>query len=1120
MKKTLTVLIVIILFSSTLSAQIKLNKLDTYETGIFDEGAAEIGAYDVGSDRFFFTNAEENTVVVLDMSDPHNIEFVTKIDMDVWGGGVNSVAAYDGLFAVAVEADDKQEDGYVVLFDAGGVALNAVKAGALPDMVTFTPDGKYLLAANEGEPDDDYEIDPEGSVSIIPISEDNIYSLSDADVTHVTFEGITLPDDPSIRIFGPNATVAQDLEPEYIAVSSDSKTAFVSCQENNAVIKIDIETGTVISIHGLGFKNHMAFKNKLDASNRDDMINLANWPVMGIYMPDAITTFHMFGEDFILSANEGDSRDYDGYSEEERVEDLILDPEAFPNAQELQAEENLGRLHITTSMGDTDNDGDFDELYSYGARSFSIWSANDLSLVYDSGDEFERIIAERYPEHFNSNNDDNDSFDSRSDDKGPEPEAVTVGEIDNRYYAFIGLERMGGIMIYEITDPDRVHFVGYQLDRDFTGDAEEGTAGDLAPENIVFIPADDSPTERDLLVVTSEVSGTVTTYEITEDIQLTHNIIVGGVSEDKANFWVRLNASADVEVELEGYDNEGQLILARTNRYYASPQNDYTVVLHAENLLPNTQYAYRVVLNEGQPNKTIIDDVPRSFKTFPRKGEKANFTFAFGSCQQSGSLLPSDTPPGNVFHEVLRHAPDLFLQLGDWGYPDTTDVTPIDNNFYSADKQKVIDSYLHRYQKNYPMEKIFRNMPIDYVWDDHDYMNDNASALTSSFFIPVRPNPFGDDFVAMEIPNPEGARENSIETYKEYFPGYPLENESRGIYHKFSYGNVDFFALDLRAQRDGSMNAVVFQEGLGRWTFSPPEGHSILGRNDAPGTGQSQLDWFLQELQNSDADWKFIVSSVPFNVGQRQAIELGVQLQDQVVAVPGIPEGSTAIFATMEFADKWAGYPEDVEAVLGFIEQNNIENVVVLSGDSHNAAIDDGENAGLPEIMAGGLEITNSKIAATFEQFGVSIWNQGGQGLSTPEFNNAFGKVTVFEADSVQLELIDEFGTKFAGYTLVNGGVTSTGEYDAVVNEYELRQNYPNPFNPATTIAYSIPEAGQVTLKVFNMLGQEVTTLVNQEVTAGSHQVKFDASNLASGIYFYQIKAGNFVQTKKLMLLK
>lgn len=380
-------------------------------------------------------------------------------------------------------------------------------------MVTFTPDGNWLLCANEGEPNDDYSIDPEGSIGVIDISMGPA-AATQSDVRLARFTAFNEADlDGSVRIFGPGATVAQDLEPEYIAVSADSRYAYVTLQENNAIAAVDILDAKVFAIAGLGFKNHLRPGFGLDASDRDGVINIANWPVRGMFLPDAITSFMIDGQEYLLTANEGDAREYDTFVEEERIKDLTLDPVAFPDAAALQEDGAIGRLAATTVSGDTDGDGDFDELYVFGGRSVTLLTT-DGRRVWDSGDALERIVANFEPAEFNSNNDENGSFDSRSDAKGPEPEAVITAEIDGRTYAFIGLERQSAIVVLDLTTPTQPRFTAYLSSRDFTGDAELGTAGDLGPEGLLFISAADSPTGSPLLVVGNEVSGSVSVWEI------------------------------------------------------------------------------------------------------------------------------------------------------------------------------------------------------------------------------------------------------------------------------------------------------------------------------------------------------------------------------------------------------------------------------------------------------------------------------------------------------------------------------------------------------------------------------------------------------------------------------
>ncbi len=485
--------------------------IGTYETGLFDEGAQEIGAYDPVSQRLFVTNADADSVDILDISDPTTPTLITSITFEDYGDSVNSVDVYDSVVAVAVEAEDVDANGFVVFMDTDGTEIGAVEAGVLPDMVIFTPDGAYTLSANEGEPNDDYDIDPEGSVTIIDNATGEAVTVGFTDFNADGARADELPED--VRIFGPNATVAQDLEPEYIAVSPDSTTAYVSLQENNAIAVIDIANAEVVSIMALGFKDHSLPENALDAGNDDGIVNITTWQLLGMYQPDAIVAYEVDGNVYLVTANEGDTRDYDGYSEEGEIGESAID-EAFPNLDALLSEDAILGLGIVESTGDTDGDGDLDVLYVPGARSFSIWDAANGEQVYDSGTDFETITAELLPDDFNSTNDENDDFDGRSDNKGPEPEGVTLGVIGERTFAFIGLERIGGIMIYDVTNPTSPAYITYVNNRDFSGNAEDGTAGDLGPEGLIFISAEDSPNGSPLLVVTNEVSGTTTIYEI------------------------------------------------------------------------------------------------------------------------------------------------------------------------------------------------------------------------------------------------------------------------------------------------------------------------------------------------------------------------------------------------------------------------------------------------------------------------------------------------------------------------------------------------------------------------------------------------------------------------------
>ncbi|MGS0675532.1 choice-of-anchor I family protein [Shewanella sp. 125m-1] len=525
-----------------------------YQSHIYGLSAAEIVDFHVESQRIFVVNAKSGKVDVLDgaslsLDDAvtgsgalalNNINKLTDIDVSAdlnlqRLGGVNSLSVYGDLLAVAVErADDKgnsrQGRGYIAFYrlDNSGESelIQQVEVGYLPDNVVFNRDGSLLLVANEGEPNSAYSVDPEGSISVIEIK-DGTPEPTATEMGFTAFNVGALREDelsPLIKVNGPGASVAQDLEPEYIAVSEDNTKAYVSLQENNAIAVIDLKSKTIDSILALGLKDYGIEQNKIDASDKDNRVNFVAYKdVYGMYQPDTIQSYQWKGANFIVTANEGDARDYDGFSEEARADDLILDP-AHPQLIAAQDKTQLGRLKVTTSMGDSDNDGDMDQIISYGARSFSIWDEQG-EQVFDSASDFSRITAAVLGEQFNNNNDESKG-DSRSDDKAGEPEALAIGKIAGKYYAFIGLERNGGFMIYDISNPFEVSFVDYLVNRDFDADFEINTdtgevvgdatlAGDLGPEGMKFIGAENSPTAQPLLVIGNEVSGTTSVYGLT-----------------------------------------------------------------------------------------------------------------------------------------------------------------------------------------------------------------------------------------------------------------------------------------------------------------------------------------------------------------------------------------------------------------------------------------------------------------------------------------------------------------------------------------------------------------------------------------------------------------------------
>lgn len=488
-------------------AAISLTPVGSYDTGVFDESAAEIVAH--YADRLFVVSAQAGSVQVLDFANPATISKKYEIASE---GVANSVAIRDdGLGIAAFEAPTKTDPGHLVFFDARAdqpTILGTVTVGAQPDNIVITPDGRFALTANEGEPADDFSTDPEGSVSVVRLSTPKVAASKQKDVSTADFhayENGRLP--AGVRVFGPTPNgadhpVSRNLEPEYISLVGNN--AYVALQEANAIAVVQIPSARVTDILPLGYKDHGVVA--LDPSDRDNRFELRTYPgLYGVYMPDGINAYQAAGSSYLVTANEGDAREWGSYVEGARAGSLKICDDSPLKGKTGNAD--LGRLNVTKELGFDAAKGCYENLYAFGARSFSIWKT-DGTQVFDSGSQLEQITSAAAPDFVNSNHVEANR-EGRSDDKGPEPENLTIGEIDGRTYAFIGLERVGGVIVYDITVPAESFFVTYLNNRDFTDNS-----GDLGPEGLSFIPAAESPTGAPLVAVANEVSGSTTLFEV------------------------------------------------------------------------------------------------------------------------------------------------------------------------------------------------------------------------------------------------------------------------------------------------------------------------------------------------------------------------------------------------------------------------------------------------------------------------------------------------------------------------------------------------------------------------------------------------------------------------------
>ena len=541
----------------TATTTLDLIPLGTY-SGQGGLQASEIVAFDATSKQIYVNNGALNRIDIVDVATPATPTLVRSVDMTVYGRGVQSVTVGDGIVAAAVDVapvvsgDGRQtaSNGLIVLMNTAGRVLRTVAVGTLPDHVSFTPDKKTILVAGEGEPicslengntsaleakDPTLVSDANGTVSLIDVSN----GAASATVTTLDFSAFNKTDllAENVRVFFPGSTAAQDLEPEYITTNAAGTRAYVTLQEANAIAIVDLVNKTILDVAPLGYKDWGAAGLLIDTSDKDGsgdtaMRNLQSYsgvPLKGMYMPDTIASMQKGGETFLLTANEGDDREYTCFAEKVRAGDATLNNNWTNGtvSSSLKVNGKLARLNTTNAFP---TKAAFDAIYTYGGRSFSIRNASG-ELIWDSGSEIEEIVARDYPLAFNSDSLDTlataqlmvagqaSRIDTRSDDKGPEPEALAVGTIGAQTFAFVGLERMGGILVYDVSNPAAPSFIRYKnaaLEGLALTPANNTTPGsyDVSPEGMVFVPAAQSPNNKPMLIVANELSGTTTMYEV------------------------------------------------------------------------------------------------------------------------------------------------------------------------------------------------------------------------------------------------------------------------------------------------------------------------------------------------------------------------------------------------------------------------------------------------------------------------------------------------------------------------------------------------------------------------------------------------------------------------------
>lgn len=568
--------------------------------------------------------------------------------------------------------------------------------------------------------------------------------------------------------------------------------------------------------------------------------------------------------------------------------------------------------------------------------------------------------------------------------------------------------------------------------------------------------------------------------------RVTHGPVVGAATPSSARVFVRTSQATPFELQLSTSPQfTGILSFSGTT----VAERDTSIIIDISGLQPYTKYHYRVMIN-GQP-----DSLQGHFRTFPQEGERGEYVWTVLSCQEFGTY--------NAFNALVEQAPDLVLHTGDWTYPDYQ--IPMD---WRMSWTKLQRSYRRRYSEEEPnMPRLIRSTVFDYVVDNHD----GIWARTNNHFPGYTLNGDGTASNYINIsPTPEGAFENMMAAYAEYFPHYPLVDPDDGMYHSYKYGNAEVFFVDVRNCGNHLDSTFRYDASEDRWYFDPRPGQTLLGAQ--------QLQWLKNGLQQSTADWKFIVSGVMFNKKFRKVIDVGMGIQSFIVNLGS--ETGTGFRLAHAMCSNWAGYPFEQHGLLDFISDNSIKNVLVLSGHVHTNVMDDGRNGGLPELNTGpvagyGPELT-WHIDSVMQLLGMgtvkdSLWNGGGQGVNNTNFKSGFGKIEIFRNDSVRLCIIDEDNITVDCMVIPHSSQPSYVPLAPEKNSCVLDAVYPNPTDGLLNLRFCADYAPSVRDRylILDVQGRSFHPF------KGYEGGPIDTRHLSKGQYLLIYDHGDGVQTMR-----
>jgi phosphodiesterase/alkaline phosphatase D-like protein len=537
---------------------------------------------------------------------------------------------------------------------------------------------------------------------------------------------------------------------------------------------------------------------------------------------------------------------------------------------------------------------------------------------------------------------------------------------------------------------------------------------------------------------------------------ITHGPAVGAVGPDSARVYVRTNEAQAFILEVATDPGFSQIVASINDSTRA--ERDSSVIVTLRDLLPKTQYYLRYVFG-GVP-----DALQATFRTFPTVGSRDPLVIATGSCQETANM--------NVFLEIPKHDPDLFIHLGDWTYPSYQ----LPDAFYPEDWSYVQLSWRRKYAE-VNMDSMMRLMAMDYIHDDDDFVEGGS---IRNHYVNVRRVTDSSGVTRNVIENvayPDSLRQTIFRAYHEFYPHYALVDTAEGLFHSYRIGNVEVFFCDVRSTATPFTGALKYDSIANSWFWDmdPYPGHTMLR--------PAQFDWLKQGLKNSTADWKILATGAVFNKGLKRLIDLGLANQTFQAG------NYTGFNLASGFAGEWVGYPES-QMLLDWLAQENIRDVIAISGQSHVNAVDDGTNAGIPEVNASGLSVADADrqllqlLNGLTALFGApnlrdSLWNGGGVGLGPgASLKNGFGKLAFYGNDSARLSVVDEDGVVMGQVRLIHSSKV-TSRPDATKADAWFEVLYPNPTDGQLTLRFAegfSPATGDY-LRLSDPLGRTLTTI-------------------------------------------